>query len=93
MMLIKHLFFFVTLAQEKHFGRAARSCNVKQPSLTYVIKKLEKELGVQLMDRGHSYVELTAEGEKVLVWAKQMSQSYDQLRKSLQDSKRKGRGQ
>ena len=87
-MLIKHLFFFVTLAQEKHFGRAAHTCYVAQPSLTYAIQKLEKELGVQLVERGNSYAKLTADGKKVLTWAKRILKSYDRLIVTLHDTER-----
>jgi DNA-binding transcriptional LysR family regulator len=87
-MLIKHLFFFVTLAKEKHFGRAAQICDVAQPSLSYAIQKLEKEFGVQLVERGHEYAKLTTEGKKVFNWGKRILRSYDQLRKTLHEVER-----
>lgn len=43
-MLIRHLSYFVTLAEEKHFGRAAEVCNVAQPTLSAAIRKLEEDL-------------------------------------------------
>ncbi|WP_315928965.1 LysR family transcriptional regulator [Mesorhizobium sp. SP-1A] len=85
-MLIRHLFFFVTLAQEKHFGRAARACNVSQPTLSSAIQKLEKELGTQLLERGQSYGGLTADGQKVLAWGKQILENHDRLRNALRES-------
>ena len=84
-MLIKHLFFFVSLANEKHFGRAAQICHVAQPSLSYAIQKLEKELGVQLVERGHSHAKLTTDGKKVFTWAKRILKSYDRLKTTLHD--------
>jgi molybdate transport system substrate-binding protein len=90
--LIKHLSFFLVLAQEKHFGRAARACHISQPSLSYAVRKLEQEFGVRLVERGHSYVELTAEGKKVRNWGKRIQRSYDQLRTTLRDAKGEDRG-
>ncbi|KQZ93837.1 hypothetical protein ASD64_02680 [Mesorhizobium sp. Root157] len=85
-MLIRHLFFFAILAQEKHFGRAARVCNVSQPTLSSAIQKLEKDLDVQLIERGQSFRGLTDDGEKVLAWGKRLLENYDRLRADLRES-------
>lgn len=50
-MLIRHLAYFVTLAREKHFARAAELCNVAQPTFSAAIHKLEEDLGFQLVIR------------------------------------------
>lgn len=84
-MQIRHLFFFVTLAQEKHFGRAARACGVTQPTLSSAIQKLEKDLDVQLIERGQSFRGLTGDGEKALAWGKQILDNYDRLRADLRE--------
>lgn len=49
---VRHLRFFVSLASERHFGRAAAACNVSQPALSMAIRRLESELGVRLVERG-----------------------------------------
>ena len=58
--------YIVALAREKHFGRAARACEVSQPTLSIAIKKLEEELGVQLFDRSPLDVRVSAVGLPIL---------------------------
>lgn len=82
-MLVRHLSFFVTLAQEKHFKKAAEACNVTQPTLSAAIRKLEEDLGATLIVRGHRYLGLTPEGERALVWGRQILADYDSLRDEL----------
>ncbi|HEY0292625.1 MAG TPA: LysR family transcriptional regulator, partial [Hansschlegelia sp.] len=43
-MLVRHLSYFVTLAREKHFAKAAEACNIAQPTLSAAIRKLEEDL-------------------------------------------------
>ena len=52
-MLFSQLEYFVALARERHFGRAASACHVSQPALSEAIRKLEQELKVPLVRRGH----------------------------------------
>lgn len=82
-MLIRHLRFFVTLVEEQHFGRAAERCNVTQPTLSHAIRKLEEELDLSLIIRGHRFLSLTAEGEKVLHWGRQILADHDSMRDAL----------
>jgi DNA-binding transcriptional LysR family regulator len=82
-MLIRHLSFFVTLAQERHFKKAAEICNVAQPTLSAAIQNLEEDLGATLIVRGHRYLGLTPEGEKALAWGRQILADYDNLRDEL----------
>lgn len=88
-MLIRHLEFFVALAEERHFGRAADLCGVSQPALSLAIRKLEEDLGTPLILRGRRFMGLTAEGEKALVWGRRILADYDGLRGDL-DGRRKG---
>jgi DNA-binding transcriptional LysR family regulator len=70
--MITKLEFLIALARERHFGHAAESCNVTQPTLSAGIKQLEETLGVLLVNRGARFVGLTLEGERVLEWARRI---------------------
>jgi DNA-binding transcriptional LysR family regulator len=81
--MFRQLDYLVTLAQERHFARAAAICNVTQPTLSAGLKQLEETLGVLIVERGRRFVGLTAEGERVLAWAQRMLSDYDGLRQDL----------
>jgi DNA-binding transcriptional LysR family regulator len=81
--LIRHLSYFIALAREQHFARAAEACNITQPTLTAAIQKLEEDLGVRLVIRDHRFVRLTEEGEKLLVWGRQILLDYGSLKDDL----------
>lgn len=70
--MIDKLEMFIALAREEHFGRAAESLGITQPTLSSGIKQLEGQLGVQLVWRGARFAGLTPEGQRVLVWARQI---------------------
>ena len=76
-MLFRQLEYFVAVAQERHFARAADKCYVSQPALSAAIAKLERELNVTLINRGHSFEGLTPEGERLVVWAKRILAEHD----------------
>jgi len=82
-MLIRHLSFFVTLAEVGHFAKAAALCHVTQPTLSAAIRKLEEDLATRLIVRANRYMGLTAEGERVLVWGRQILFDYESLRKDI----------
>jgi DNA-binding transcriptional LysR family regulator len=69
---IDKLEFFIILAKERSFSRAAEICGVTQPTLSAGIKQLEDNLGVLLVNRSSRFHGLTAEGERVLEWAKRI---------------------
>lgn len=70
--MIDKLEMFITLAQTRHFGRAAEVLGIAQPTLSAAIKQLEGELGVMLVQRGSRFGGLTPEGARVLDWARQI---------------------
>lgn len=70
--MIDKLEMFLALARERHFGRAAESCGVTQPTLSAAIKQLEDHLGVMLVNRGSRFQGLTPEGQRVLDWARRI---------------------
>jgi DNA-binding transcriptional LysR family regulator len=69
---LRQLRYFVTLAEELHFGRAAAREHIVQSALSQQLQRLERELGVQLMQRTTHHVELSASGVAFLVEARQI---------------------
>jgi DNA-binding transcriptional LysR family regulator len=86
-MFIRQLEYLVTLAREKHFAKAAEACHVSQPALSSAIRSLEKELGVMIVQRGRRFLGLTAEGERVLAWARQTLASLSYMREDATTAK------
>ena len=84
-MFLRQFQYLVAVAEEGHFGRAARSCHVSQPSLSSGIKQLELELGVPifLRGRGQRFHGLTPEGEHVARWARQVISDCSALRDEI----------
>jgi DNA-binding transcriptional LysR family regulator len=69
---LEKLEFMIALAREQHFGRAAESCGVAQPTLSLGIQSLEQMLNVALVKRSSRFQGFTPEGERVLVWARRL---------------------
>jgi DNA-binding transcriptional LysR family regulator len=70
--LIQQLEYLLSLARERHFGRAAEASGVTQPTLSAGIKQLEEILGVLLVQRGSRFIGFTPEGERTLDWARRI---------------------
>ncbi|WP_027711805.1 LysR family transcriptional regulator [Dickeya chrysanthemi] len=77
---IKQLIYLCNLEKERHFGRAAEASFVSQPTLSMRLKNLERELGLPLINRGNNFEGFTAEGERVLAWAREMVSVYQGLK-------------
>ncbi|SDM91023.1 hydrogen peroxide-inducible genes activator [Vreelandella arcis] len=71
-MTLTELRYIVTLAQERHFGRAAERCHVSQPTLSVAVKKLEDELETPLFERSKATVQVTPLGEKIIAQAQRV---------------------
>src|ERR1700761_6918538 len=62
----RELEYFVAVAEERHFGRAAQRLSVSQPAVSKTIRQVESRLGVALLDRSSSPIALTPAGEALL---------------------------
>ena len=88
--MIDKLEFLLALSQERNFSKAAELCGVTQPTFSAGIKSLEDMLGVMLVQRTSRFIGFTAEGERVLGWARgivadtrAMRQEVSSLRRGL----------
>lgn len=85
--MLDKLEMFIAVAREHHFGRAAESLGITQPTLSAGIKHLEDQLGVQLIFRGSRYGGLTPEGTRALDWARRITGDARQLREEMRSTR------
>ena len=74
--------YFVTVADELHFGRASTRLYISQPALSKQIRKLESDLGAQLLVRDSRHVALTVRGERFLDDARQLLAIAERMRRA-----------
>lgn len=77
---LQELRYLVAIADERHFGKAAASVFVSQPTLSTQLRKLERELGVQLIERNSRNVMLTPAGERVAEHARVVLRETETIR-------------
>ena len=77
-MTLLQLQYFQTLARVLHYTQAANQLHIAQPSLSYSIKELEKELGVKLFEKDSRHIKLTIYGEQFLPYAQQALSMLDE---------------
>lgn len=82
----KQLRYFITVAEEQHFGRAAAKLHLSQPPLSMKIKQLEQDLGVRLLERTTRSVTLTDAGHAFLMRAKSILQDLEHAKRSAQQT-------
>src|SRR5688572_637183 len=83
---LRDLKYLVSLADHKHFGRAAAACFVSQPTLSTQIKKLEDELGVPLVERAPRKVMLTPAGRDAADRARRIVAEVEQMKEAARRS-------
>lgn len=80
---VRHLRYFQAVAEELHFGRAARRLGISQPPLSMQIRQLESEIGVQLFERTKRRVALTGGGRALLAESRRLLSEFDGIGESV----------
>ncbi|SDY75028.1 transcriptional regulator, LysR family [Modestobacter sp. DSM 44400] len=89
---LRHLRYFLAVAEELHYGRAAARLRIAQPPLSQQIQRLERELGLQLFERDRRHVRLTRAGEVLQVEARRTLAQADRLLDVAEDVRTGGSG-
>src|ERR1700689_3405821 len=87
---IRQLRYFLAVAEELHFTRAAALLHVAQPALSHQIRQLEEEIGAQLFERTNRRVRLTAAGN---IFRDRIRVSLDQAARAALEAGKVGRGE
>lgn len=82
---LRHLRYFLAVAESAHFTRAAEKLHVTQPTLSHQIRELEDQLNLQLFDRAGRKVKLTAAGETLLPHAQKVVRELESARIALSE--------
>lgn len=90
--LIRHLWLFLAVAEEQHFGRAAKRLGMSQPPLTEQIQTLELALKVKLFDRSRSGTKLTPAGAAILPAVRKFAEQLERLELAIREATTGQRG-
>ena len=86
--MIDKLEYYIALARERHFARAAEELGISQPTLSAAIRQLEEQLGVMLVIRGSRFQGLTPEGQRVLEWARRIVGDARTMREEMRTARK-----
>src|SRR5947207_15877937 len=82
---LRHLRYFLAVAEEEHFTRAAAKLHVTQPTLSHQIRELEGQLNLSLFERGGKRVKLSAAGETLLPHARRVLRELSEAQTALDE--------
>src|ERR1700744_5957369 len=85
--LLRHFSYFLAVADERHFGRAAKRLGMSQPPLSQQIQVLEKSLGVRLFERSRQGVTLSREGAAILAPVRRFMEHAQRLQQAVMDAR------
>jgi LysR family cyn operon transcriptional activator len=91
-MLLRHVRYFLAVAEHANFTRAAEALHVSQPTLSQQIEQLEDRLGTQLLDRSGRTIQLTDSGTAYLHYAQRALQDLEAGRRAIHDVRDLSRG-
>ncbi len=91
-MTITQLEYILAVEKFRHFGKAAKACNVTQPTLSMQLQKAEEELGVVIFDRSKNPILTTDEGSKIVDQARSVIREYKKIFSIIDASKDEIRG-
>ena len=86
-MTIQQLRYIIAIDQYRHFGKAAEACDLTQPTLSLMVKKMEEELDVRIFDREAHPVTPTEIGRKIIDQAKVVMYHVNQITEIVQSEK------
>ncbi|RAI00697.1 hypothetical protein DLJ53_15725 [Acuticoccus sediminis] len=79
---IRDLEYFIAIAENGSFSRAAQACGISQPTLSAQVRRMEDLLGVTLVERRHGQVTITTEGAEVLVAAREIMDAFHRVQRT-----------
>ncbi|MBV8048313.1 MAG: LysR family transcriptional regulator [Paludibacterium sp.] len=85
--LVRHLWLFLAVAEERHFGRAAKRLGMSQPPLTEQIHVLENALKVKLFERSRKGAQLTPVGQAILPAVRQLADQLERVELAVREAK------
>ena len=87
---VRELQYFITVVNQRGFTKAAEQLHISQPSLSNAIKRLEEEVGIQLIDRNTRFFRVTAEGKYFYSEALKLIQHFNLIKEEANKMKEKG---